>query len=159
MDAFALSLAAVTTAEAASVSLGDWPAWLMFGLATCGQCFTLWQVHRTGQRKAVEKGEKDAATEARQAAAMEALAKANDRVAKALESLDAWARGHELSDATWQASMAEVQKQHADAMTRLATSQENLQRQITNVALGLAAEDTAREVGASRPRRNRMAGN
>jgi hypothetical protein len=128
----------MTAPAMAVAAVGDVASWATFLVLGAGQVVTWVLMGRAGGRNAVRRGEAAARGAAEQAAAVKELAAANARIAEALESLDAWARSHELADARWQAAMAETQRQTAEALTRLTDMQASLQGQLTDVALRLA---------------------
>lgn len=124
----------------------------MLLLALVTLVVTLWRQGRSDRRKAIKEGEAEVTAAAAQTAAIADLAAANTRIARSLESLDSWARGHEVADARYQATAATIQSQQAEALTRLVSMQENMQRQITNVALRLAPADAV-DLAPNRPGR------
>jgi hypothetical protein len=100
-----------------------------------GQLVTWWLIVRDDRRRAAERAADRASAEARESAAMKDLASANGRIAGALEKLETWARGHEVSDERRWAAYEEVHKAHMETNQRLTNITEDLARRITNVAL------------------------
>jgi hypothetical protein len=127
----------------------------MLALLFIGQLVTWWSMARGDRNKAVQLGESAAKSAENVAADLRAAAASSDRLARALESLQSWATGHDLDDARFQEKTIAVQGQMAEAITRLTTMQENLGNQIVNVATGRAMQAEAETVApnAARPRR------
>lgn len=129
----------------------------MLALLFVGQLVTWWSMSRADGRKAIQVGKDQATAAADTASAIQDAGASNERLAKALESLQTWATSHDLADARFQEKTVAVQGQMADAIGRLTTMQENLGNQIVNVATGRAMQDAPEMVppNAARPRRLR----
>ena len=71
----------------------------MLALLFFGQIFAVWQSNRADRSKAVKLGEAQSKANTEVAAAIKEASAANERLAKALESITEWARTHDLADA------------------------------------------------------------
>lgn len=110
----------------------------MVVLVGAGQIVTWIVMFRSGRKSEIKEAAKKAAAETGEATGITALAKANERIATTLESLDKWARNHEIADTRWQAAAEQIMKQQANSATDMTRMMEGLQRQLTNLALGIA---------------------
>ena len=89
------------------------------------------------------------AHDSKTASLLSALSTSVDGITKEVASLQAWTREHERADDKFQSRAEEIMKQQADTSTDMKQMLGNLQRQITNVALGIAPAE-ATPVPASR---------
>lgn len=106
-----------------------------------------WVASLLGMRRNARKaGESDGKAEATTAAAIDRLAEANGRIADSLEALQKWSREHELSDTRWQTELSAAHRQAVETQAAIARTLDGVQRQLTNMALGLAPEGAAREI-------------
>lgn len=124
----------------------------MVVLVGVGQIVTWIVMFRSGRKSEIRDAADKAAQQTAESAGIKDLAKANGQIAEALEKLSAWTQAHEISDARWQSSAEQILKQHAETQSRIAGSMENLQRQLTNLALGLAPTE-ATPIPSTRGRR------
>ncbi len=99
-----------------------------------GQLVTWWLILRDDRRAASKHSAERAAAEATTAAAMKSLAQFNERIAKAVESLEDWTRQHELSDERRWALSEQFQRVQAETNARLANIAEDLARRMTHFA-------------------------
>lgn len=93
------------------------------------------------RRAAVKAGEQRAATDATDLAAIKALAVSQERIAKALENLADLYRTHEVECAQFRGKIEESHTTLTKTQADIGRNLENLQRQVTNVALRLAPSD------------------
>lgn len=107
-------------------------------LMGAGQVVTWWLIVRDDKSAAITRSRQEGASQAAEAASIDKLAEANERIATALEKLEAWARDHELSDERRWAAHAEIQKSQSVTNDRLTNIAEDLARRITNIALDKA---------------------
>lgn len=126
----------------------------MVVLVGVGQVVTWIVMFRSGKKEDLKKAADEAAKRTAEATGIKELAAANDRIASSLESLDKWTRSHELSDTKWQSAAEEIMKQQTRTNADMARMLENVQRQLSNLALGLAPTE-ASEVLPNMPRRRR----
>lgn len=119
-----------------------------------GQLVTWLVMLRSGQKQENRRAAKDGADQASETANIRELAQSYARVASALESLEGWARNHDLADTRWQSGAEQIMKQQAATASDMQRMLEGLQRQLSNVALGLAPA-TAAEIPANRARGGR----
>lgn len=110
----------------------------MVVLVAVGQVVTWLVMFRSGRAKEIQQATDGGAHDANQASAVSDLVKSNQRIAAALEGLEKWAREHERADDRFQSRAEEIQRQQASTSADMARMLENVQRQVVNVALGLA---------------------
>ncbi len=137
--------------------MGDASSWALFILSFVSQ-LVLWIVMLRG---GFRKGAKDAATEAQHSAeqneAIKSFIKEVGRLASGLEQQTKALNEHIVQDTKIHERLITMQEQFGDTVSRLTDMAGNMQRQITNVALGIAPAE-ATPVPASRARQSERPG-
>lgn len=113
----------------------------MVVLVAVGQVVTWLVMFRSGRQKDVQKAVDGANHDSAQVSAVTDLVKSNERIAAALEGLERWSREHERNDDKFQSRAEEILRAQAATTADMARMLDNVQRQVVNVALGLAPAD------------------
>jgi len=136
-------------------STGDLIALLMLVVVAGGQVVA-WIV---GLVKGLRGSEKMAAARAtasaQESAAVNAVAGALDKIAKEFKEQNARYQSHEVECAAWRGQMGQLTQELVKTNADMARAIEGMQRQITNVALGIAPSGPVELPANTRPARGR----
>lgn len=113
----------------------------MVVLVAVGQVVTWLVMFRAGRKTDLQAATTNGSHDAERTAAISDLVKSNQRIAAALEGVEKWSREHERADDRFQSRTEQILTQQAATAADLARMLENVQRQVVNVALGLAPAD------------------